>query len=50
MKHNFKAPSIKEVHIGDVPTVYEGYLYRFTDLDTDKVYVGIHQGTVDVEY
>ena len=50
MKHNFKAPSIKEVHIGDVPSVYEGYLYRFTDLDTGKMYVGIHKGSVDDEY
>jgi len=50
MKHNFKAPSIKEVHIGDVPRVYEGYLYRFTDLDTGIMYVGIHKGSVEDEY
>jgi hypothetical protein len=50
MKHNFKAPSIKEVHIGDAPSVYEGYLYRFTDLDTGKMYVGIHKGSVEDEY
>jgi hypothetical protein len=43
-------PSIKEVHIGEEPQVYEGYLYRFTDMDTGKMYVGIHKGYVGDGY
>ena len=43
-------PSIKEVDIRQVPTVYEGYLYRFTNLDDNKVYVGIHKGYVGDGY
>jgi hypothetical protein len=43
-------PSIKEVFIGDEPPIYEGYLYRFTNLDDNKVYVGIHKGYVGDGY
>jgi hypothetical protein len=43
-------PSIKEVHIGGEPKIYEGYLYRFTNLDDNRVYVGIHKGYVGDGY
>jgi hypothetical protein len=43
-------PSIKEVHIGEEPTIYEGYLYRYTNLDNNKVYVGVHKGYVGDGY
>jgi hypothetical protein len=43
-------PSIKEVHIGEVPPIYEGYLYRITDLSDNRVYVGIHKGYVGDGY
>lgn len=42
--------SIKEVHIGHEPTIYEGYLYRFTNLNDNKVYVGVHKGYVGDGY
>lgn len=45
-----KPESIKEVNLGNPPSVYEGYLYRFTDMDTDRVYVGIHLGYVGDGY
>lgn len=43
-------PSIKEVQLGEVPEIYEGYLYQFTNLDDDRVYVGIHKGYVGDGY
>jgi len=43
-------PSIKEVQLGDVPKIYEGYLYRYTNLDNNKVYVGVHKGYVGDGY
>lgn len=43
-------PSIKEVQLGDVPEIYEGYLYRFTNLDDGRVYVGIHKGYIGDGY
>lgn len=42
--------SIKEVHIGEEPKIYEGYLYRFTNLNDDKIYVGVHKGYVGDGY
>jgi len=48
-----KSPSISEVELGNVPDVYEGYLYRFTVLNgeyKDKVYVGVHKGYVGDGY
>jgi hypothetical protein len=42
--------SIKEVNIGEEPKIYEGYLYRFTNLDNSKVYVGVHKGYVGDGY
>ena len=43
-------PSINEVQLGEVPTIYEGYLYRYTNLDNNKVYVGVHKGYVGDGY
>ena len=42
--------SIKEVQLGEVPTIYEGYLYRYTNLENNKVYVGVHKGYVGDGY
>ena len=42
--------SIKEVQLGQEPTIYEGYLYRYTNLDNNKVYVGVHKGYVGDGY
>lgn len=41
---NNTPPSIKKIEIGTEPSIYEGYLYRFTDMNTNKVYVGVHKG------
>lgn len=43
-------PSIKEVVIANAPSVYEGYLYKYTCIDTGKMYVGIHKGYVGDGY
>lgn len=43
-------PSIKQVDVGEVPEIYEGYLYKFTNLNDGKVYVGIHKGYVGDGY
>jgi hypothetical protein len=45
-----KPESIKDVQLGNPPSVYDAYLYRFTDLDTNRVYVGIHKGYVGDGY
>ena len=45
-----KPESVKDVQLGNPPSVYEGYLYRFTDIDTNRVYVGIHKGYVGDGY
>ena len=36
--------------IASPPNNYEAYIYRYTNLDNDKQYVGIHKGSVDDEY
>ena len=41
---------IVEVVIPEPPKIYEGFLYRFTNLDNQIVYVGVHKGTVDDGY
>jgi hypothetical protein len=41
---------IKEVSVPKIPKNYEAYFYRFTNLDTMKVYVGIHKGNIKDEY
>jgi len=45
-----KPESIKDVQLGNPPSVYEAYLYRFTDVDTNRMYVGIHKGYVGDGY
>ena len=47
---NNTPPSIKEINIETEPSIYEGYLYRFTDMNTNKVYVGVHKGYVGDGY
>ena len=47
---NNTPPSIKEINIETEPPIYEGYLYRFTDMNTNKVYVGVHKGYVGDGY
>jgi hypothetical protein len=39
-----KVPSIKEVFIAEPPSHYEAFLYKYTDLDTNKKYLGMHEG------
>lgn len=43
-------PSVKEFDTVDEPEVYEGYLYRFTNLEDNRVYVGVHKGYVGDGY
>jgi hypothetical protein len=45
-----KPESIKDINFGNPPSVYEAYLYRFTCLDTGRIYVGIHKGYVGDGY
>jgi len=45
-----KPESIKIVDLGTPPSVYDAYLYRFTDVDTNRMYVGIHKGFVGDGY
>ena len=42
--------NIVEEVIATPPASYEGYLYRFTNSDDGKMYVGIHKGAVDDSY
>lgn len=42
--------NIKERKIATPPGSYEAYLYRFTNLQTNQQYVGIHKGSVDDAY
>ena len=43
-------PSIKEVYIAKGPKSYEAYLYQYTNLNNNKLYVGIHKGYVGDGY
>lgn len=45
-----KKTSIVEVDIPEPPAHYESYLYKFTNLDNGKKYVGIHKGLVEDNY
>ena len=45
-----KKSNIVEQVIATPPASYEGYLYKFTNLDDGKMYVGIHKGAVDDDY
>ena len=37
---------IVESNFGSVPKEYEAFVYRFTNLDDNKKYVGYHKGYV----
>lgn len=39
-----------EVIIPTPPTTYSGYLYKFTDIKTGRMYVGVHKGPVSDSY
>jgi hypothetical protein len=39
-----------EIYLGNPPVQYESYLYRYTNLQTGKMYIGIHKGKVEDEY
>lgn len=43
-------PSVKDFHTVEEPEVYEGYLYRYTNLNDNRVYVGVHKGYVGDGY
>ena len=46
-----KTPTtIVEMDLGKPPPFYEGYLYKFTNLNNNKMYVGIHKGNVGDGY
>ena len=48
---NKKTPKqIVETNYGDVLKEYEAFVYRFTNLENDKKYVGYHKGTVGDGY
>ena len=43
-------PSIVKTKITKAPEKYEGYLYRFTNLKNNMIYLGVHKGFVEDEY
>ena len=46
-----RVPSISEVNISKPPTPnYKAFLYKYTNLESGKVYLGIHKGSVDDGY
>ena len=42
--------NIVETVIAPPPSNYEGYLYSYTNLTTNQIYLGIHKGSVDDDY
>lgn len=54
MKHELmvQPESIKEIDLNfdKQPNQYEGYLYRFTNLDNGRIYIGVHKGIVSDNY
>ncbi len=51
--HNYlnKTPKqLVETDFGDVPKEYDAFVYRFTNLENDKQYVGYHKGIVGDGY
>ena len=54
MKHELmvQPDSIKEIDLNfdKQPNQYEGYLYRFTNLDNGRIYIGVHKGIVSDNY
>lgn len=43
-------PAIKEVIIAEPPSHYEAFIYKYTDMDTDKKYLGMHEGYIGDGY
>jgi hypothetical protein len=39
-----------EIHLGNAPAQYESYLYKYTHLETGKMYIGIHKGRLGDRY
>jgi hypothetical protein len=39
-----------EIHLGNPPAQYESYLYKYTHLETGKMYIGIHKGRLGDKY
>ncbi len=42
--------NIVESVIAPPPSSYEGYLYSYTNLNTNQIYLGIHKGSVNDDY
>ena len=42
--------SIVDTVIAAPPASYEAYRYSYTNLENEKIYVGIHKGSVDDDY
>lgn len=42
--------NIVESIFAQSPSQYEGYLYEYTDLDSDRKYIGVHKGCVTDSY
>ena len=42
--------NIVESVIAPPPSSYEGYLYSYTNLTTNQIYLGIHKGSVNDDY
>ena len=45
-----KIPSVTEVSIKTPPKIYEAFIYKWTNLMTNKKYVGSHKGKVGDGY
>ena len=45
-----KIPSVTEVDITTPPTDYEAFIYRWTNLNTNRKYLGSHLGSVGDDY
>ena len=39
-----------EIYLGNTPAQYESYLYKYTHLETGKMYIGIHKGKLGDKY
>jgi len=45
-----KIPSVKEVNIIPPPSNYEAFIYRWTNLNTNRKYLGSHKGEIGDSY
>ena len=45
-----KIPSVKEVNITPPPSDYEAFIYKWTNQNTGRKYLGSHKGTVGDGY